>query len=58
MQTADSVLVATPTVVYVLIADRAQFDKIDAPQAGNEKLLAKSVQVPGGLMVIFQHSLA
>lgn len=52
-------LVATPTVIYVVIDDRADFDKIDRPASehitpGVGHCLAKTVE-QAGVLVIFQH---
>lgn len=57
---ADSVLIATPQIVYVAIASRAEFDKLDVPLVDHaEHPMAKKVLVKrvsqGSVMVIFQH---
>lgn len=62
---ADWVGVALPTVIYVGVVDRGQFDKIAAPatehepQPGGERCVSKSVEDPAlGVRVIFQHWIA
>lgn len=55
----DYVGVATPTLVYVIVPDRAKFDKIGAPCANHpeKQLLTKRVGDHGAdeVTVIFQH---
>lgn len=53
---ADSVLIATPRIVYVAIGSRAEFDKLDAPvsEPESKKVLVKRVE-QNGVLVIFQH---
>lgn len=53
-------IVVSPTSVYVVIADRVQFDRIALPaidhttRAVPRKVLTKTLEADG-LMVIFQH---
>ena len=54
-----NVLVATQNTVYVLVDDRAAFDKIDRPARDNGPnqnghVITKTVE-QDGVLVIFQH---
>ena len=51
--------IATPTLAYVLIDDRAEFDKLDRPmidhgESNGQHVLIKNVEQEG-VRVIFQH---
>lgn len=48
-----SVGVATPTLMYIVIKDKAVFDAIDLPALGYDKVVTKGEQL-GKITVIFQ----
>lgn len=55
----SGILVASPKYIFVLIEDRAAFDKIDRPLTDNGPntnghVITKSVE-QDGVLVVFQH---
>lgn len=50
----DTVMVATARSVYVVMTDRAAFDRIGLPLLASEKVLVKSMDNGDGVTVHFQ----